>query len=112
MSKNKFDSLLKKTIANQGTSDTEKYLKADSIIGNLPGVVDSAKDKKKSAVERPIFSMPPSDYLLIDTLRARAGGAGRYSVTKSEIIRAGLHALTGLQDEEFLERLSHLQKMR
>ena len=112
MNNDKFTQKLKNTIENQDKSDVEKYAKADSVIGGLSSIVDTKKVIRKSSVERQHFSMPPDDYALIDVLRVRAINAGRYSVSKSEIMRAALHVLSTLKETELLDNLNRLQNMR
>jgi len=112
MIKNNLGNLIKKSIENQDKFDQEKYAKADSIVGNLPKLAKAASTKGESSVERAIFSMPPTDLALVDVLRNKAGAAGRYSTTKSEIVRAALHALSILEQPELIGMLNALQKVR
>src|SRR4051812_18395938 len=58
-------------------------------------------------VTRDSFTMPSTDYEKIRLLRARCLKAG-LSVTKSEIIRAGLHALERLSPEHLREVIASL----
>src|SRR5437868_4411682 len=56
-------------------------------------------------VIRETFSLPPMDRNLIQTLRDRCLGAGVY-VSKSELIRAGLHVLEGLAIQELCSAIA------
>jgi hypothetical protein len=49
---------------------------------------------------RDSFTMPKADFEMIDTLKQRALKQGR-EVKKSELLRAGLHALAALGDTAF-----------
>jgi len=111
MDKSKIENLVRKTVENQDTANQEKYQRADSVIGNLPKLLRTVSSEQKSSVERSIFSMPSSDIALIDMLRSRAGMAGRVSTSKSEVVRAGLHALCTLDDSELLQALGQLKKV-
>ena len=62
-------------------------------------------------VTRDSFTMPSTDYGKIGQLRAKCLKAG-LSVTKSEIIRAGLHALESLPTEHLREVIGALEKVK
>ena len=76
--------------------------------------------KKKSlgeetSVERVVrdnFSMPQSDYNKISALRDRCINKLRISITKSEVLRAGLHALDKLTDQELNKVIQALEKLK
>lgn len=56
---------------------------------------ESSKKKKKAKVVRDSFTMPESDYAKIAELKKKSLEAG-ISIKKSELLRAGLHALEAL----------------
>ena len=56
-------------------------------------------------------TMPSTDYEKIGQLRAKCLKVG-LSVTKSEIIRAGLHALESLPMERLREVIESLEKVK
>ena len=62
-------------------------------------------------VTRDSFTMPSTDYEKIGQLRAKCLKVG-LSVTKSEIIRAGLHALESLPTEHLREVIASLEKVK
>ena len=66
---------------------------------------------KKSRVIRDSFTLPTVDYELIAALRQRCLNSA-VSATKSEIVRAGLHVLNDLPDEELMAAISHLTKVK
>ncbi len=73
----------------------------------------SAESRRQKKV-RDRFSMPREDYALIDTLKERAGSL-ELKARKSELLRAGLHALTQLNNDEFralLDALPPVKKKR
>lgn len=112
MSRKDFDAAVQQTVKGQGEAAQNQFDMAESILLNAKSASSARSSKKESSVERAIFSMPPTDFALINMLRARAGDVGRYSTTKSEIVRAGLHALAALEEPAFLEMLNALQKVR
>lgn len=112
MSRKDFDAAVQQTVKSQGEVAQNQFDKTESILLNAKSVSSARLSKKESSVERAIFSMPPTDFALIDVLRARAGDVGRYSTTKSEIVRAGLHALAALEEPAFVAMLTQLKKVR
>ena len=62
-------------------------------------------------VTRDSFTLPSTDYEKIGQLRAKCLKAG-LSVTKSEIMRAGLHALERLSTENLREVIASLEKVK
>jgi hypothetical protein len=62
-------------------------------------------------VTRDSFTMPSTDYEKIGQLRAKCLKIG-LGVTKSEIIRAGLHALGRLSTENLREVVESLEKVK
>jgi hypothetical protein len=60
-----------------------------------PGGVAKKTPKLRPLVVRDSFTMPEADFAVIAALKAKAIGAGR-AAKKSELLRAGLHALAAL----------------
>ncbi len=67
--------------------------------------------KGEAMVVRDTFSMPPSDHGLIEQLRVRAAREGR-NTNKSEVVRAGLRALTSLPSAQLVELLEGLERVK
>lgn len=64
--------------------------------------------------QRPVrdsFTMPEADFGLIATLKARAL-AGQRETKKSELLRAGLHALAALDTPALLNALGQLEPVK
>lgn len=61
-------------------------------------------------VVRETFSLPPQDSDLIGELRDKCLATGVY-VSKSELIRAGLHALNGMSLEDLRSRVLAVEKL-
>jgi hypothetical protein len=78
--------------------------------------VSSAKATKKPAKPRPVlvrdsFTMPETDFALIAKLKSTALGARR-AAKKSELLRAGLHILAGLDPESLVLVLDRLETVK
>jgi hypothetical protein len=71
----------------------------------------AAKPMKKPKLVRDGFTMPESDHALIATLKARALKSGR-ETKKSELLRAGLQALAGLDAKTLIAALARLEPIK
>ncbi|CCD30319.1 hypothetical protein CAGGBEG34_800002 [Candidatus Glomeribacter gigasporarum BEG34] len=67
--------------------------------------------KRPLKVVRDTFSIPESDYLLLNKCKNR-GIEFKCVVNKSEIVRAGLILLNKLPDEEFVKALKLVKKIK
>ena len=77
-----------------------------------PIIIQESQEKNKlTTVFRDGFSMPEQDYELIGASIKKAGLLG-YSINKSEVLRAGLQALSKLKDDQFLQYLQNLIKIK
>lgn len=72
---------------------------------------DALQPEKNSKVIRDSFTLPSGDYELIATIRQRCLKSA-VNATKSEVIRAGLHILQSLSDEELLRAIESLEKVK
>lgn len=70
-----------------------------------------ASKEKKTKVIRDSFTIPNNDYELISKTRQRCLQSA-VNVTKSEVIRAGLHALQYLSDEDLVQIFAELEKIK
>jgi hypothetical protein len=70
-----------------------------------------AEGKGRQKMVRDSFTMPRGDYELIAQLKQRSL-AGQRVAKKSELLRAGLHALTALSDTQLLGRLDALAPIK
>ena len=70
-------------------------------------VIKTAKVEKakKPKMIRDSFTIPKTEYLVIDALKERAGKLSR-AAKKSELLRAGVKALAAMSDAVFLAALS------
>lgn len=74
-----------------------------------PAAEKPAKVKQK--LVRDGFTMPANDFALIDTLKDRLLGARR-PTKKSELLRAGLHALAALSADKLLATVNALEPLK
>jgi hypothetical protein len=93
------------------------------VVGNTVLANAVAKPVKKASpvpsairlvaqhVTRDTFSMPSSDYRLIEQMRVRAALEGR-NTNKSEVIRAGLRGLLALEPADLVAILNRLEKVK
>jgi hypothetical protein len=58
-----------------------------------------------------LFSMPPDDHAIIAQMQDKCLKAG-IAATKSQIVRAGLHALRDLSDEEVAALVAGLEQLK
>jgi len=66
---------------------------------------------KKPKLVRDSFTMPKDEYAAIDSLKLRAGKLGQ-GVKKSELLRAGMKALTAMSDIQFKAALSNVPTLK
>ena len=69
------------------------------------------KPKNQKRVIRDSFTLPTDDYELITTIRERCLDS-RVTINKSEVIRAGLHALNEMSNSELLAVVDSLTKIK
>jgi hypothetical protein len=71
----------------------------------------TSKPGKRHKPVRDSFTMPPADFALIGTLKERAL-AGKRAAKKSELLRAGLHALAQLDSAALVAALGRLAPVK
>jgi hypothetical protein len=76
-------------------------------------VVDSGVEvvKGKAKLVRDSFTMPKLEYLVIDALKRRAAALAKPS-KKSELLRAGVKALSAMTDKAFLAALQSVPTIK
>jgi hypothetical protein len=97
-----------------------RFDRAESLLGDRPGEsptplpsITAPLPQEESApkVVRDSFTIPASDYELIALIRQRCLSSAT-SVNKGEVIRAGLHALRQMTDEQLLQIIEGLEKVK
>ena len=66
---------------------------------------------KKPKLVRDSFTIPKNEYVVIDSLKARAIAAGQ-AVKKSELLRAGIKALAAMSNTQFKAALSNVPPIK
>jgi hypothetical protein len=85
---------------------------ASKATSKNPGKLATKKPPKiRPRLVRDGFTMPEADFALIATLKARAL-AGKRAAKKSELLRAGLHALAALDSKTLLAALDQLEPVK
>ena len=70
-----------------------------------------APSRAPGVAVRATFSFPPADHALLAELGSRCLAAG-LTPSKSELVRAGLHALTALSAPDLAAGLARLEKLK
>jgi len=76
-----------------------------------PAPADKEVKTRKPKLVRDGFTMPKDEYAAIDALQQRAATLGR-PVKKSELLRAGLKLLLGLDDAALITTLQALTTIK
>jgi hypothetical protein len=66
---------------------------------------------KKPKLVRDSFTIPKDEYVVIESLKIRAGKLGQ-AVKKSELLRAGVKALAAMSDIQFKAALSNVPTIK
>lgn len=112
-------SAVDETVARHQKVLAEALVKAQAINYDQPVVVappaepkagKAAKPAKikKSKLVRDSYAMPETEYAAIAQLKKRLAGG----VKKSELLRAGLALLAGLNDAELLAAMSRIERIK
>lgn len=93
----------------------QRFEVAERLLGQgNPASPPPASEPEVPEVERVIrdsFTLPAEDYELIGSLRQRCL-ENAVNVSKSELMRAGLHALIQMSDEELVQVTRSLKKVK
>ena len=94
------------------TSPDTRFARAEAYFAPpAPPASMPPPSPARAKVVRDGFTMPASDYALIAQLQTTALQAG-LSVTKSEVLRAGLQVLRQLTEAELTQALRGLEKVK
>lgn len=122
MTRKSMKSALSASLKAEDEAVKNRFEKAESLLGekpqlsnqpptSTPDMTDVKEQTKKERVIRDSFTLPSGDYELIAAIRQRCLTSA-INVTKSEVIRAGLHALMEMSEEELVELVSNLEKVK
>lgn len=93
-----------KSAASRIAQSTQPVAKPLSEAFAKPKTEKTVKVKKPKLV-RDRFTIPKTEYIVLDDLKQRAGKLAR-PVKKSELLRAGVKALAAMPDGAFLSALN------
>ena len=93
--------------------DEDRFAKAEGYLEPKSTLKQQKpeKPKQQKKVIRDSFTLPTDDYELITTIRERCLD-NRVTINKSEVIRAGLHALNQMTNEELIAVVESLTKIK
>ena len=123
MTKKSMKSALSSSLRAEDEAVRNRFEKAERLLQDQSNqVADKATDKQQLSEEAPpptskqkvirdSFTLPGGDYELIATIRQRCLKLA-VNATKSEVIRAGLHIQMSLSDEELIEVMERLEKVK
>jgi len=97
---------VKKTAAKAPVAKTKILATASAAP-----VADKIKSPKKPKLVRDSFTMPKDEYAAIDLLKQRATALKRHA-KKSELIRAGIMALTAMDDKQLAAVMAQVPALK
>ncbi|WP_200860561.1 hypothetical protein, partial [Fischerella muscicola] len=122
MTKKSMKSALTSSLKAEDEAVRNRFEKAESLLeertqqtssqptDELPQAKDALQPVRNQKVIRDSFTLPSTDYELIAAIRQRCLKSA-VNATKSEVIRAGLHILQSLSDEELVQAIESLEKV-
>jgi hypothetical protein len=72
---------------------------------------EKLKKPKKPKLVRDSFTIPEAEYAVLDQLKRRAAQSGT-PAKKSEVLRAGLKTLAGMEDAAFIAALGSVPALK
>ena len=77
----------------------------------LPAASAPVAAKPKHKLVRDSFTIPKSEYAVLEALKVRAANLAR-PVKKSELLRAGINALNAMSDKAFLAAMNGVPSLK
>ena len=113
MAKKDFGAGISKSIMAETQKVQDRFALAEQLLEpeSTQKPPESEKPKNRKRVIRDSFTLPSHDYELITTIRERCLDS-RVTINKSEVIRAGLHALNEMSNSELLAVVDSLTKIK
>lgn len=113
MAKKDLGAGISKSIKAETQKVQDRFALAEQLLESesVPKISEPEKQKKQKRVVRDSFTLPGDDYELITTIRERCLDS-RVTINKSEVIRAGLHALNEMSETELLATVESLTKIK
>lgn len=95
-----------KVIGATAVATTQKPAKAEKAEK-----ADKADKSKKPKLVRDSFTIPKAEYTVLDSLKERAARGG-CPARKSELLRAGIKVLAGMDDASFLAAMKQVPTIK
>lgn len=110
-------SALTSSLKAEDTAVRNRFERAESLLGQVPTpeaepTPNPQPVESKQKIVRDSFTMPEADAKLLGVLQGRCLTALSMATNKSELIRAGLHALMQMNDAELKQMLDGLEKIK
>lgn len=114
MPRKNMKSALSASLQAEDEAVKNRFEAADRALATSQRAVAPSVEQSQSPSNRVVrdsFTLPTDDYELIAAIRQRCLDAA-VSVTKSEVIRAGLQALMAMSDARLLKQVSNVEKVK
>lgn len=85
--------------------------KAKASISSSDAVAANAVEVAESKLVRDSFTIPKSEYMVLETLKLRSATLAR-PAKKGELLRAGICALNAMGDKAFLSALAAVPSLK
>lgn len=106
---------MRKSLTEETSRVEDRFAKAESFFSDSQPAsrneATSHAEPPAPTVIRDTFSLPPTDYALLEQLRTRAISLGQV-INKSEFVRAGLRALIDMPEPEFSQAIVKIEKIK
>ena len=91
----------------------DRFARAEAVLRDDEAAKDRAASPtaRHQRVIRDSFTLPATDYELLRVLRDRGLRSGVHA-TKSELVRAGLAALSAMSEKDFLSALGRIERVK
>ena len=102
-----------KKVKDRPQAVDDRFAKAEQLLESesTPSLSEPEKPKNRKRDIRDSITLPSHDYELITAIRSRCLDS-RVTINKSEVIRAGLHALNEMSNSELLAVVDSLTKIK
>lgn len=107
-------SALIKSVEDERNTFNERFAKAESLLNDNRSILEPKEKPKtigKLKMVRDSFTLPENDYALIEKIKIDCMKAG-VDANKSEIIRAGLHALSSMNQNDLKTSMSLVNRIK
>ena len=107
-------SALIKSVEDERNSFNERFSKAESLLNDNLSALEAKKNSRvtdKLKMVRDSFTLPENDYALIEKIKIHCMKAG-IDANKSEIIRAGLHVLSSMNQNDLKNSMSLVNRIK